>query len=71
MTKREARKVAKEIAASWIETNTKNGCAIAAIDLRFPDNSLADNMKIVGLVETKLDELAERMWFVGLVEPDE
>jgi hypothetical protein len=61
MTKREARKVAKVIAADWIKVNLENGCAIAAIDLRFPDNSLADNMKVVGLVESELAALAARL----------
>ena len=61
LTKREARTVAKEIAASWIRTNVTAGNVAGSIERRSPDEDLATGMKLVRRVEAALRELADKM----------
>jgi hypothetical protein len=61
VTKREAGKLAKEIGASWIQAAINLGWLPKVIEKRFPEASLAEQMKILERTEEALDELAERL----------
>jgi hypothetical protein len=61
LTKREARTVAKEIAHQWIEASINLGWLYTAVEKRFPDKSLDEQMKLYGRLEEALDELGNRL----------
>lgn len=62
VTKREATKIAKEIASEWLRTKaSKAGTVATEVDRRFPDESLAEQIKIVDRVVEAIDELCGRL----------